>query len=422
MRLAAIRALFSNRNYAIYISGNLVSLTGTWIQSIAFGWLIWQLTQSVFWIGVLSMAGFIPTLLAGLAGGVMADRLDRLKLTATSQIVSFLLTFGFFLLYQFGAVNLVVAVVFRVALSTVIALSQPARMTIIPSLVGPDRLASAVSFGSMVFNTARFVGPAIAVLVISQGGLGAAFLLNSLSFLVMSVTIAFVRLDRNALNERPAKAKTSIWKDFGSSFGYIAHHGGVGTIFILAFATVVCVRPISDFLPAVVDLVFGRGVQSVAVLTSSLAGGSILGGVWAAGRDAKGLVASALLASGAYAGCIVAFVWVGHFWAGCAIFALAGFFTVAFMTAAQTLIQTSVDDEMRGRVLSLWFVMSRAGPDVGAFTMGIVATLTGLRGAFTAGAFACVAASLWAWRRRAVLAPVLEKVVLPGHTAANTKP
>lgn len=412
MRLAAIRALFANRNYAIYISGNIVSLTGTWIQSIAFGWLIWELTQSVFWIGVMSMVAFVPTLLAGLVGGVMADRLDRLRLTATTQILSFLLTFGFFLLYEFGVVNLAVAMIFRIMLSTTISLSQPARMTIIPTLVEPHQLASAVSFGSMVFSTARFIGPAIAVFTIAYSGLGGAFLLNALSFLTMCIAIVALRIDRKALNERPTKKKTSVWSDFGSSFGYVAQHGGISTIFLLAAVTVICVRPISDFLPAIVDLMFGKGVESVAILTSSLAGGSIMGGIWAAGRDAKGLVASALLASGAYACCIAVFVWIGNFWIGCGVFALAGFFTVAFMTAAQTLIQTSVDDDMRGRVLSLWFVLSRAGPDIGAFSIGIVATALGLQGTFSIGAALCVIGSLMAWRRRATLAPILERVVL----------
>jgi MFS family permease len=411
MRVAAIRALFANRNYAIYISGNIVSLTGTWIQSIAFGWLIWQLTQSVFWVGVMSMVSFVPTLLAGLVGGVMADRMDRFRLTATTQIFSFALTFGFFILYELGWVNLAVAMCFRVLLSISISVSQPARMTIIPTLVEPHQLASAVSFGSMVFNTARFIGPAIAALTIAAFGLGAAFLLNALSFLTMCLALAAIRIDRTALNNRPTKKKASVWTDFGNSFGYVANHGGLGVIFLLAAVTVICVRPISDFLPATVDLIFGKGVESVAILTSSLAGGSILGGVWAAGRDAKGLVTSALLASGAYACCIVAFMWIGNFWLGCGIFALAGFFTVAFMTAAQTLIQTSVDDEMRGRVLSLWFVLSRAGPDIGAFSMGIVASGLGLQVTFTVGALLCIGASLLAWHRRATIAPILERVM-----------
>lgn len=412
MRLSAIAALFANRNYAIYISGNIISLTGSWIQSIAFGWLIWELTQSVFWVGVMSMVAFVPTLLAGLVGGVMADRLDRLRLTATTQIFSFILTFGFFILYQLDAVNLAVAMVFRILLSTSISLSQPARMTIIPSLVAPQQLASAVSFGSMIFNTARFIGPAIAALTIAYGGLGMAFLLNALSFLVMCTALMLLKVDHRELNERPAKKKSGIWSDFGSSFGYVANHSGLSVIFLLAGVTVFCVRPVSDFLPAIVDIVFGKGVESVAILTSSLAGGSILGGIWAAGRDAKGLVSSALLASGAYALCIIIFIWAGNFWFGCGVFALAGFFTVAFMTAAQTLLQTSVDDDMRGRVLSLWFVLSRAGPDIGAFSIGVIATGLGLQVTFTIGAALCVGASLLAWQRRAVIAPILERVVL----------
>jgi len=124
------------------------------------------------------------------------------------------------------------------------------------------------------------------------------------------------------------------------------------TLFVLALVTFVGVQPISDFLPAIVATIFSRGVEGVAMLTSSLAAGSFAGALWTEGRDTKGLTASALLACGGYAACIAAFVLANNFWLGCAMFAVAGFFIVAFTTAVQTLIQVSVDDEVRGRALS----------------------------------------------------------------------
>lgn len=413
MRIAAIRALFANRNYAIYMSGNFLSLLGTWIQAIAFGWLVWEMTRSPFWVGVVSTVGVIPTLMSGLIGGVLADRMDRLRLIALTQALCFLLTFGFFVLYGMDALNIWLIILFKVALSAIIAASHPARMALIPALVGRERVASAISFGSMTFNLARMVGPAIAGFIIVHGGLGLAFLFNALSYLAMSVAIACLRLERPpAASGHPHGKRPGLWRELRSSIGYVREHAGVLTLFVLALVTFIGVQPISDFLPAIVSTLFKRGVEGVAILTSSLAAGSFAGALWTAGRDAKGLTASALLACGGYALCIAAFVWSDHFWIGCGALAVAGFFTVAFTTAVQTLIQVSVADEVRGRVLSLWFILSRTGPDIGALVIGTVATFASLRAGFTIGVVLCLAASLWAWRRRTTLAPTLEAFAL----------
>jgi MFS family permease len=366
------------------------------------------MTRSPFWLGVVATAGLFPTLFAGLLGGVMADRVDRLRLTATTQALSFVITFALFLFYQFGWLNIGLLIVFKLTLSTVVAISQPARMALIPNLVGREQLGPAVSFGSMVFNSARFVGPAVAALIIAQGGMGVAFLINSLTFLAMSVALLCLRVDRATLNEAMSGRRGAVTAEIGTSIGYVVRHGGALTIFgLVAVVTVTC-RPISDFLPAVVTHVFGRGVEGVAILTSSVAAGSILGGLWSAGRELKGLTASALMAAAAYAVCLVLFVSVTNFWVGCAAFATAGFFTTSFGTAAQTLVQASAEESMRGRVMSLWFILSRGGPDLGAFIMGVAGELVGLRAGFIGGAAVCLGAVLWAWRRRSLLAAAME--------------
>src|SRR5690606_29613775 len=112
MRLAALRALLSNRNYVIYSAGNAISLTGTWIHGIAFAWLVWELTQSPFWLGMVATAGLAPTLLAGLIGGLLADRTDRLRLTIHTQLLCFALTFALFVLYELGVLNVWILIAF----------------------------------------------------------------------------------------------------------------------------------------------------------------------------------------------------------------------------------------------------------------------------------------------------------------------
>ena len=409
MRLAALRALLSNRNYAIYSAGNAVSLTGTWIHGIAFAWLAWEMTRSPFWLGVVATAGLAPTLFAGLIGGVLADRIDRLRLTIASQVMCFLLSMALFALFALNALNIWMLIAFKVLLATFVALSQPARMALIPNLVGAGMIGPAVSFGSMVFNTARFVGPAVAGVVIAYGGVGPAFLINAFSYLVFTAAILSLKLPEGAMKpSAQEKNESGFFKHIGGSFSYLRTHQGPLMLFLLMIIVVVFARPISDFLPALVTNVFNRGVEGVAILTSSIAAGSLLGGFWMAGRDVKGLTKFVLVGGLIYSLCIIAFVSVTHFLAGCALFAGAGFFTAVFATSAQTLVQTSVEDGVRGRIMSLWFIITRGGPDLGAFFMGVGGELIGLQGAFIAGGLLCVMACVWAYTRRREFAVMLE--------------
>lgn len=409
MRFAALRALLSNRNYAIYSAGNAISLIGTWLQAITFGWIAWEMTQSPFWLGVVSAAGLAPTLLAGLLGGVLADRIDRLRLTILTQAASFILAMGLFALYQMDALTVGLLILFKALLSTATALSQPARMALVSQLVGVEMIGPAISFSSMTFNTARFVGPALAGVLIATLGAGPAFLINALTFLAMAGAILLLRLPKGAT--RPVArgaAPENMARQLGGGLAYVRDHTGALTLFLLLVAVVVTVRPVADFLPAIVTRVFGRGVEGVAMLTSSLAAGSLLGGFWTAGRPLTGLTQSTLRACLFYVACIAAFILTPNFWVGCIILTAAGFFTAVFAISAQTLVQASVPDSARGRVMSLWFILSRGGPDLGALAIGLSAQTFGLHQTFLGGVALCTAAILWAWTRAGQLAAELE--------------
>lgn len=409
MRFAALGALLSNRNYAIYSAGNAISLIGTWLQAITFGWIAWEMTRSPFWLGVVSAAGLAPTLLAGLLGGVLADSLDRLKLTILTQVASFLIAMGLFVLYQTDHLTIGLLILFKALLATATALSQPARMALVSQLVGVEMTGPAISFSSMTFNTARFVGPALAGVLIATLGAGPAFLINALTFLAMAGAILMLRLPKGAT--RPVArgaARESMARQLGGGLAYVRDHAGALTLFLLLVAVVVTVRPVADFLPAIVTRVFGRGVEGVAILTSSLAAGSLLGGFWTAGRPLAGLTRSSLRACFFYVACIAAFILTPNFWVSAAILTAAGFFTAIFAISAQTLVQASVPDGSRGRVMSLWFILTRGGPDLGALIIGLSAQLFGLHGTFLGGVALCLAAVVWAWGRAARLTGELE--------------
>jgi MFS family permease len=406
LRVATLVGLLSQRRYAIYTAGNSLSLIGTWIHRLATAWLAWKLTHSPFWLGIVAASGFVPMLLVGPVGGVLADRYDQRWQIIFSQFGAFLLMLGLYGSYKAGLLDIGLLISFRVALTALVSLSQPARLALMPQLVGPEYMTAAISFGAVVFNLARFVGPGLAGLLIANGDFALAFLVNGISYLALVMAMLAIRLEPESRPRRRSEAR--LLRDLGASVAYIAGHAGITRMFVLFAVVVIAGRPVSEMLPAFVGAVFGRGPDGLAILTTSMALGSIAGGLWSTERNRQGLTRLAILSGGIYGICIGLFAFVPNFWVGTAIMTVASGLTVVNGVAAQTLVQTSVDPDMRGRVLSFWFVLSRGGPGLGALLLGSLSEWFGLAGPFAAGGALCLAASLEAWRRFGRIARELE--------------
>lgn len=393
LRLAPLRGLLAERDYVIYLSGNAVALTGTWIQRITLAWLVWELTRSPFWVGVAALADLAATLTAGLAGGPLADRFDRLRFIFWFQLLSCAITLGLASAYFAGLVDLWVLIAFRFMLSASIAMVQPARMALIPELVGLVNVNAAISLGAVVFSVARALGPALAGGLIALGGFGLALLANSLTFAVMAGTL-IVLMQRRKRSARTAPNGT-LFGEIADGYHHVARDFAFRTLFLLYCVFVLTIRAVEELLPAFAEIAFSRGVEGMAMLTSALGVGSILGGLVAAGRSLTALPRSLFITGFAYAASVAGFAATSRLEVGLALIALTGFFTVQFGTAAQALIQTQVAAEMRGRVMSLWFVTMRGGPAIGALLMGGLAEIVGLSTAFAGGAVLCVMVTLY---------------------------
>lgn len=406
MDFRPLRSLFSERDYVVYICGTAISLTGTWVQRITIAWLVWEMTGSPLWVGIAASADLLPTLAGALYGGILADRLNRLRLLMACQLVCAGILCGLALAYALDALTLALVIGLRVCLSGCIALAHPARMVLLVDLVGRRNLNAAVSFGSVVFNVARALGPALAGILIAAGGFALALVANAATFLAMAVSIAFIR--RRTPAAQPASGGHGALREIVLGWRYIAAHGGLRAMFAIYIAYVLIARAIEDQLPAFVETLFAVGVQNVALLISVFGVGSIVGGLLASGRSSHGL-AGAMASSGVLqAGSLVGLALSPGFGAACAWIFLVGLFTVQFGTAAQTLVQSSAEDAMRGRVMSLWFVIMRGGPGLGALGLGVLGEIVGMRGALLIGALLCVLLFIGVRRRRGFLARALE--------------
>jgi MFS family permease len=392
-----VRAL-KNPNFAIYTAGSAVSLIGTWMQRVVTGWLAWQLTESGAWLGLVVFSDLFPTVLVGPFAGAYADRSDRLRVTKISQALAMLQASALFLLTVSGSINIALLATLTLFGGVVAAFNQPARLALIPALVPRSDLTTAVAVNSVVFNLARFVGPAVAGVVIATIGVPFAYATNAFTFIVFLVALSKVKITEQ---ETASGHHGNLFSDLLAGIRYSASHVGIATVLTLMIASNVASRPVLELLPGFAEKIFHAGAAGLAVLTSSVGAGAIIAGLWIAGiSSGKGLGRIFLVNTLLCALVSVLFAATSSLWLAVPLLVVNGFAMSSMGISAQTLIQMSVDGTMRGRVLSLHGLIFRGGPALGALAMGAASDVVGLRMPVFAGALVLAVVWLWAWMRQ----------------------
>lgn len=395
LRIEPIRAALREPSFRAYLAANSVSLIGTWMQRIAVGWLAWELTESPFWLGAIAFADLAPAVLIAPYGGVLADRHDRRRILLWTQGAMAVVAFGMALLLWLELVGIIGLTLLVALHGSLIGINQPARLALVPALVGRQHLQTAIALNSVVFNSARFVGPAVAGLVIAWSGVPAALLVNALTY----VPILFV-LPRLVLNE---SVRPGAWQGAARAFlEGIAHIRGsamLAPLFAFFIALSLTVRPLGELLPGFAGGVFDRGVEGLAVLSAAMGLGAVVGGIWVALRaDAFDLRRTLLLLLAVTAFATL-FALSPGFVLAVPLIAGFGFTLTASGVAMHTAVQLGVEPELRGRVMSLFGLVFRSVPALGALAVGTTAELLGLRAAMLLAAVVFVLAYVWLWRR-----------------------
>lgn len=405
---AAIRRTLKNRNFGIFTIGNIVSHLGTWVQRLGVGWLVWELTGSGAWLGVIAFADLFPTVLLAPFAGAVADRLNRRMLMIVAQSTMLLqaaLLAGFTLADSISIEGLLaLAIMGGVATS----FNQPARLAIVPSLVPREDLASAIGINSLIFNLARLVGPMIAGALIALYGVGAAFVFNTVSFLAFVISLVMIRID--PLHQRSGKTRKSrISKEISEGIRYAVGHPGIGPMLIVLTAISILGRPYIDLLPGFAGEVFKVDATGLAWLTSSVGFGAMIGAFWLAQRGAVvGLTPVAIAAAAVMASGLLAFSATDILWIALPSLMVTGCGMIVVGVGEQTLIQNAVDPEMRGRVMGLYGMIARGAPAIGSLGMGVLASYFGFQWPVAGGAVLLLVTWYWAHRRRHALAAALE--------------
>ncbi len=397
-KFSALRSAFSNRNYAIYMSGNSISLIGFWMQRVAVSWLAWVLSESAFWVGAVAFVEIGPLILVTPLFGVWADRFDRKIMAIIAQVMMMLQAFLLFFLAWFDMLSIGLLFSLALAEGVIQAAYQPIRLSIIPNLVRKEDLVSAAAFTAVAFNVARFIGPAIAGIVINISSPAMAILFNAVTYLLIVIAWQFIHLpERTSVSKRQ-----SFFRDIRDGFNYVTEKRALYYMFLLLTVVSLFARPVAFMLSAFVGAVFESGAGTLGLFTSAMGVGAVLAGLRLS-MDGKthGLVREILLMTLVAIFCLVGFVSITTVWFAALLIFLFGYSITIGSVASQTLVQNSIDDAMRGRVLSLWAAFTRGAPAVGVLIIGWIANRYGLMWPNIAAACLClVSLVLMAGKRR----------------------
>jgi len=388
--LGNITRVFAHRNYLVYVSGNSISLIGWWLERVAIGWLTWTLTHSGAWLGLISLADFLPVLFLAPFAGVLADRRDRVWTIRVTQWIGCVQASLLAILVVSDAMTIEILFALVLILGIASGVAQPSRLALIPTLVDRESLASALAINSVIFNLTRFIGPALAGIVIAEIGIAAAFAANAVSYIAFQISL----LNLRGLPPQLAVGRRNVLRASVEAFSYACRHSGIGPMLLLFAVTTIGTRGFIELFPGFADRVFGRGPQGLAMLTSTVGLGAICGASWMVLRSATaGLANVVLVCTLIMSLAILAFTATDAFYLALPCVFVAGAMMTITGTGAQTLIQAAVDARMSGRVMALYGMIFRAGPAVGAMLMGTLSEYLGLRLALALGAI--VSGSFW---------------------------
>ena len=321
---------------------------------------------------------------------MLADRRDRVWTIRLTQWIGCVQASLLAILVVSDAMTIEILFALVLMLGIASGVAQPSRLALIPTLVDRQSLASALAINSVIFNLARFIGPALAGIVIAEIGIAAAFAADAVSYIAFQISL----LNLRGLPPQLASGRQNVLRASVEAFSYACRHPGIGPMLLLFVVTTIGTRGFIELFPGFADRVFGRGPQGLAMLTSTVGLGAICGASWMVLRSAiTGLANVVLVCTLIMSLAILAFTATDAFYLALPCVFVAGAMMTITGTGAQTLIQAAVDARMSGRVMALYGMIFRAGPAVGAVLMGTLSEYLGLRLALALGAM--VSGSFW---------------------------
>ena len=383
-RLPKTFAALQHRNFRLYVTGQLISGIGTWMQIIAQGWLVYELSQSELALGIVGFASAIPALLITPWGGVVVDQVPLRKLLALTQTGSMLLAFLLSFLTLTGVVQVWHVVLLAVGLGVLNAFDGPARQAFVVQMVGRADLSNAIALNSMTFNGSRILGPAVGGILLAAVGAGWCFFWNGITFLAVILGLLAMQITpRTKGTER-----VSPWRQFASGIDYTIHSVAVRGLLLQALILSLFGITYSTVLPAFVDQVLEQGPTAFGALNTAMGIGALFTAFMIArfgenGQRGRWLSFISIL----FPAVLCLFALNRYYPLAIGLSVVLGVGFMGQFTLINTLLQNNITDEMRGRVMSLYTLTFFGFTPFGNLAMGALAEAWGLSEAILTSAF-----------------------------------
>jgi MFS family permease len=386
-------AAFSVPNFRLYFGGQVVSVSGAWMQRVAQSWLILELTNSGAAVGALTAVQFLPILLLAPAGGLVADRLEKRKVLYVTQTLAALIALSLGWLVLSDRVELWMVFALALALGLVGSVDNPTRQSFVMEMVGRSKLANAVALNSVLVNSARIIGPAVGGLLIVTVGIGWCFVINAASYVVFIAALLWMRRDDIERSEPESKQRGQLRE----ALTYVARNPVLRATLVMSAIIGLFAYEFEVVLPLMARFTFGGDADTFGTMFATMGVGAVIGGLWVAtrGRASSRAIIIAALALG---GSIAATAVTPSLWIALVALVLVGMSSSAFLTLSNSVLQLESVPRMRGRVVGLRATAILGARPLGAPIVGWVGEHFGPRYALGLGAMAALGAAVWAWR------------------------
>jgi len=389
----AVARTLGYRNFRLFFGGQGLSLIGTWMQQVAMAWLVYRLTGSALMLGLINFSARIPIFLASPFLGVLADRWNRHRILLFTQTFSMLQAVTLTVLVFTHHVQVWHLFALSLFIGMVNAMDIPARQSFLIEMVEmKEDLGSAIALNSSLVNGARLIGPSIAGILIAAAGEGICFLINSLSYLAVIVALLLMKISPRRIEPR----SLSIMQQFREGAHYAYGFAPIRAILLLVSLVSLMGLPYMVLMPIFAQDIYHQGAHGLGFLTGAAGVGSLVGALFLAGRKSVlGLGRVIVSATVLFGTSLLIFSHFPFFWPALGLLALSGFGMIVLLASANTVLQTIVEDNKRGRLMSFYAMSFGGMVPFGSLVAGALATTIGAQNTVLAGGLVCIAGGLW---------------------------
>lgn len=411
--MAHIRQTFralANKNYRFFFIGQSISLVGTWMQQVAMSWLVYRLTGSALWLGLIGFLGQAPAFFLTPFAGVLADRYKRHRILMTTQILAMSQAIVLFVLVLTDIISLWHIIVLSILFGLINAFDIPARHAFTIEMIDKkEDLSNAIALNSSMVNLARLIGPSVAGIIIASAGEDLCFLLNALSYVAVIIALFMMKIS----GQPPALRQVSILAHLREGFSYAFGFPPIRYIlFLLGLVSLMGV-PYQVLMPIFAKEIFQGGPATLGFLMSMAGIGALIGAVYLAGRKTVlGLGKIIGIAAIVFGLGLFLFARSTNLWFSFVIVCIAGFAMMVQMAASNTVLQTVVDEDKRGRVMSFYTMAFMGTAPFGALIAGWLASKIGAPSTLMIGGICCVAGGIAFLRKLPIVRETIRPVYL----------